>query len=123
MFQPDCVIVFDLEATCFRLRKPPAPEVIEIGAVKTDLIGNELSRYQAYVLPTRAPKLSKFCTKLTGIQQYQIDDADEFPLAVEDFKHWIFEGVNEPILTSWGRYDIRQLRNQSMEHFLPSFDL
>lgn len=115
------IIVFDLEATCFRLKKPPPPEIIEIGAVKLDAEGNEISKFQSFVKPVIAPRLSKFCTKLTGIRQEHVNHADEFDSVIFDFEDWIMQDAQKvPILASWGRYDIQQLHmeTQRIDHQL-----
>ena len=107
------IIVFDLEATCFRLHKPPPQEIIEIGAVKINRDGEEISRFHCHVKPVIAPKLSRFCRKLTGISQVQVERADEFIYVIDEFEDWINETSKEAVLTSWGRYDFNQLHLES----------
>ncbi len=73
-------VIVDLEATCWMGRPDPRQmEIIEIGSVllasKTGPIEKE---FASFVRPIRKPMLSAFCMGLTGIQQHQIDKADDF---------------------------------------------
>lgn len=100
-------IVFDLEATCWRLRKPPRQEIIEIGATKLNDAGQRVSEFSAFVRPKLNPKLSSFCKELTSIEQYEIDRAQDFEDVMYDFEDWL--GGTSSLFLSWGDYDRKQL--------------
>ncbi len=102
-------IIFDLEATCWRLRKPPRQEIIEIGAVKVDPQGNRVGEFNAFIKPSLNPQLSDFCKKLTSIEQADIDRADDFQEVIWSFEDWLFHTDDRFTLLSWGDYDKQQL--------------
>lgn len=102
-------IVFDLEATCWEKGTDPArQEVIEIGAVELDARLEPIREFRTFVRPTREPRLSDFCTKLTGIKQSDVDPAEPFAAALARFVAWIGPAPFE--LCSWSGYDLEQLR-------------
>jgi inhibitor of KinA sporulation pathway (predicted exonuclease) len=102
-------IVYDLEATCWQSEyeaRGKKQEIIEIGALKIDNEGNIDSRFESFVRPVFHPTLTAFCTDLTSITQVDVNQADKFPIVIEDFQDWI--GMNddeEYLLCSWGFFD------------------
>ena len=79
-------------------------EVIEIGAVKVNPLGEVLDTFSRFVIPTVNPRLSGFCKKLTSIKQDDVNRAKHFPKVIEEFKEWI--DIDEDYcLCSWGKYD------------------
>lgn len=112
-------IIFDLEATCW-LGRPPGGhnEVIEIGAYKINAYGEILDKFSKFVKPTVNPLLSHFCTKLTSIEQHNVDAAYHFPRVIEDFKNWIDIYDEDYVLCSWGAFDIQLLKNDCNLHRL-----
>lgn len=110
-----CLIVFDLEATCWAAgTRPERMEVIEFGAVRLDPAGDR--EFASFVRPSREPELSEFCTELTGIRQPDVDGAPLFPEAFAAFAAWVDE--EPPPLACWGAWDDGQLRRQCREHGL-----
>jgi inhibitor of KinA sporulation pathway (predicted exonuclease) len=105
------LLVIDLEATCDDQGRVPKGEmeVIEIGAV---MVRREtlqpISEYQAFVRPIRHPELTDFCTKLTSIQQRDVDSALPLPEVIRVLKRWLY-GFSDVIASSWGDYDHHQL--------------
>ena len=92
-------IVLDLEATCWMGRPPKGVnEIIEIGAIKINRYGEVLGQFSSLVKPTVNPKISGFCSRLTGIKQNQLDLADPF-------RSWITEHGSDYVLGSWGSND------------------
>lgn len=62
------IVIVDLEATCWSDGESPSieeMETIEIGCVLCNLDGHILDEFSTFVLPTKNPILSVFCTKLT----------------------------------------------------------
>ena len=104
-------IVFDLEATCWEhQRASDQMETIEIGAVALDENGAVTDEFGCFVRPVAHPKLSEFCTRLTSITQMDVDGAEYFARAFEQFVAWAEQGGESLLLVSWGAYDPRQLQ-------------
>ncbi|VVC37331.1 Ribonuclease H-like domain,Exonuclease, RNase T/DNA polymerase III [Cinara cedri] len=84
-------VIIDIEATCTKDNPQDYKfEIIEFPAVLVDAKNQTIiDHFQAYVKPTINPKLSEFCTELTGITQSQIDSADPFPICLKRFKEWL----------------------------------
>lgn len=101
------LVVYDLEASCWRGVWHRRKETIEIGAVGYRRGAPHWEEFHTYVRPVRIPKLSRFCTELTGITQEQVDGAPTFPQALASFLAWA--GGGEVTLASWGPYDAWQL--------------
>lgn len=106
----------DLEGTCWEPGEHPALaadqrnecEVLEIGAVRPA----DGAEFRTFVRPRRHPRLSAFCTKLTGIRQEDVDQAPSFPDALAAFL--AFAGGDEDlVLASWGAWDDRQLKRDA----------
>lgn len=69
----DFLAVLDFEATCEDNVRLDPQEIIELPTVLIDTRRNEVvDTFQTYVRPMAHPKLTKFCTELTGIQQVRL---------------------------------------------------
>ena len=97
----------DLEATCWMGRPPKGiNEIIEIGAVKVNQYGEVVGEFSSLVKPVVNPRISGFCSRLTGIKQKQLNLADTFDKVIREFQAWIHEnGDDEYVLGSWGSND------------------
>jgi len=106
-------LIIDLEATCWKQRRNDN-EIIEIGAVLLNHEYKIIKTFQTFVKPTKNPKLSPFCTKLTSIQQKQVDNAPGFPVALKRFIKQVEKASNRDIkniiFCSWGYYDKHQFQ-------------
>jgi inhibitor of KinA sporulation pathway (predicted exonuclease) len=110
-------IIFDLEATCWETRgSGQRNEIIEIGALKFNEVGEKIDEFCAFVYPKLNPILSPFCKQLTHIKQSDIDSALPFPEVLSGFQEWIGEDY---LLCSWGLYDRNQLKADCKLHELP----
>ena len=109
-------IVYDLEATCWRSRKPRKVEIIEIGAVKMNERLEVVDDFCQFVRPKLHPEISPFCTKLTSIVQDDIEDAPLFNEAIEVFEDWVGFDRTRSMLMSWGEFDRRQFMNDARLH-------
>ncbi len=100
--------------------RPPkgVQEIIEIGAVKVNPVGEILSRFSYFVKPWVNPVLSGFCKKLTSIKQEEVNRASKFPKVVEEFKDWIDIYDEDYQLCSWGKFDVQLLKNDCALHKL-----
>jgi ERI1 exoribonuclease 3 len=85
--------VLDFEATCDREPGVVENEVIEFPGVLVDLeIGAVVSDFQQYVQPVRNPKLTAFCTELTGITNEVIASQGVlFPEALSRHRTWLMK--------------------------------
>ncbi|MGC4417198.1 MULTISPECIES: exonuclease domain-containing protein [Cupriavidus] len=108
------VLVVDLEATCSEDMTGWDMETTEIGAcVVRD--GAVLACFQTFVRPVVNPRLTAFCTALTGISQSDVDSAPLFPVAAELLRQFV-ELHQEPgsSWASWGAYDRTQLTRDAL---------
>lgn len=118
------VIVFDVEATCWKNVWNRRKETIEIGAVhwRRGKPAAEWPEFQTFVKPVRLPKLSNFCIELTGIEQKDVDAAPLFPRALHDFLEWM-KAKDDVVIASWSGYDLWQLDLDLQLHALPKLSL
>lgn len=64
------LLILDFEATCGDPIKNGEHEIIEFPTLLFNLQKNEVqSQFHEYVKPIRHPRLTDFCTQLTGITQ------------------------------------------------------
>ncbi|AYV83834.1 MAG: exonuclease [Hyperionvirus sp.] len=119
--------VLDFEATCWDSSDIPNKgkpyEIIEFPSVlfkveKTEK-GSTLkftSEFQRYCKPVQNPKLSEFCTKLTGIEQHQVQDADEFPTVLKAHYDWLIQqtGTSKVIFITCGSWDFENALNKEL---------
>ncbi|KAH7107418.1 hypothetical protein BKA62DRAFT_683333 [Auriculariales sp. MPI-PUGE-AT-0066] len=94
----DYYLVLDVEGTCIAGSTMNWPnEIIEwpvvlLGWQDTPQGTRELSvldEFRSYVRPTFRPKLSEFCTQLTGITQSDVDSAETWKEVIKRFNRWI----------------------------------
>jgi len=111
-------LVVDLEGTCCDDGSiPPAErETIEIGAVIVTDAGEISGDFSKLVKPVRHPSLTRFCTKLTGIRQHDVDVATPFPSVFGEFLAW---AGDRRMFCSWGKYDLDQFRRDCSWNHLP----
>ncbi|RXG60065.1 hypothetical protein Avbf_14991 [Armadillidium vulgare] len=68
----DSFLVLDFEATCQEGTRISRPEIIEFPVLKVDSRTFDVTaKFHRYVRPVLNPQLTDFCTKLTGITQFQ----------------------------------------------------
>lgn len=84
-------------------------EIIEIGAVKLDEEGNEISSYKEYVLPQYSKEMDATCQELTGITMAMLAGAPHFTDAFNHFLDWCHESGNDYEMYAWSENDWRQL--------------
>ncbi|MEL7244456.1 MAG: 3'-5' exonuclease [Cyanobacteria bacterium J06573_2] len=113
-------LIVDLEATCSNDGSVPREEmeIIEIGAIMLNRSTWEIdSEYQRFIKPVIHPKLTKFCTELTTINQQDVETAATFPEVMIQFKKWI-DTYPKNIFCSWGNYDKNQFLQDCAFHNL-----
>ncbi|KAH3805717.1 3'-5' exoribonuclease 1-like [Dreissena polymorpha] len=85
----DYLAVIDFEATCEENYPSYRHEIIEFPVVLVDVDKMEIvAKFQEYVRPLLNPKLSSFCTSLTGITQEKVDQADPFVDVLAKVEAW-----------------------------------
>lgn len=86
----DYFAVIDFEATCEENNIDFHHEIIEFPIILVDLNKMEIvEKFHEYVRPVINPKLTKFCSKLTGISQATVDAADTFPEILDHVEEWL----------------------------------
>lgn len=111
------LLVIDVEATCDENDPSFDMEIIEVGAVWVAADGTVVDRFQAFVRPVINPRLTPFCSTLTGIRQEDVDSALLFPVVAEALRTFV-TSHQEPDAkwASWGAWDSRQLEKDSARH-------
>ena len=85
-------------------------EIIEIGAVKIDEDGKEISSYKEYVLPEYTTAMNQTCQELTGITMEMLAGKPHFRQAFDHFLTWCNEGCpNAYEMFAWSENDWLQL--------------
>ena len=112
-------VIVDLEATCWMRRVDPRRmEIIEMGSVLlASATGPVRKEFASFVRPIKATVLSAFCMGLTGIQQKEVDQADDFSIVLPRFLKWI--GQEPYRLCSWSDFDLYQMKTDCARHGLP----
>ena len=105
----DKILIIDLEATCGDSVPRDEMEIIEVGMVVCDLAGNEYDRFQMFSKPVRHTTLTDFCKTLTGINQDQVDFAEDWDFVADRISAFISRH-DITIWGSWGDYDKNQIR-------------
>jgi inhibitor of KinA sporulation pathway (predicted exonuclease) len=116
------LLALDVEATCDDGGAVPRHEMetIEIGAIIATASWEVIDEFQTFIRPIRHPRLTSFCTRLTGIGQADVDGAPSFSEAAEAFKGWFSRYPDLTHWGSWGDYDKRQLEQDCVLHGLSS---
>jgi len=122
------ICVLDFEATCWNdpnIDKSKI-EIIEFPSVLYKLENNNLEKigeFHEYVKPIINPKLSNFCTELSGIQQETVDKADIFEKVYNRHQKWIKDNVKDLdnlYFLTCGAWDLRtqlprELKNKKLK--------
>lgn len=88
-------------------------EIIEIGAVKIDEDGKEISSYQEYVRPDYSAEMNETCQELTGITMAMLTDKPHFTEAFGHFLTWCKENNEDDYeMYAWSENDWRQLTRE-----------
>jgi inhibitor of KinA sporulation pathway (predicted exonuclease)/plasmid maintenance system antidote protein VapI len=117
------IVVVDIEHTCAMGGSipPEERETIEIGAVLIDTCSLQIiDEFSELIRPITHPKLSQFCTELTGITQGELDVAAHFSEVFAHFIDWLPDN-SDYVLATWGSYDIVQLNIDCAVHGMASF--
>ena len=98
------VLVIDFESTCWEERvNVPPQEIIEFPVVLVSLTtGSVVSEFHQYCQPVEQPRLSPFCTQLTGITQDTVDDGLPLATCLVLFRQWLDSVIREHSLVFMG---------------------
>jgi 3'-5' exoribonuclease 1 len=118
-------IILDLEATCWQGNAMDRrQEVIELAAYHVNGYGEWGEHFNAFVRPLDHPRLSAYCTELTGITQEMVDKARRFDVVGQRFQDWLETIDGQLLLCTWGAKDVPILLGECKRHdidpdFLP----
>ncbi len=113
--------ILDFEATCWdsptRDNQGKPHEIIEFPSVLYKVNDKNrleyVSEFQKYCKPVLNPKLSAFCTELTGIEQKTVDSAELFPYVMNAHYKWLLKStdnqVNDVIFVTCGAWDFSRM--------------
>lgn len=87
----DNYVIIDFEATCDNTDPHNyRHEIIEFpGVLVCTKSCRVISEFHSYVRPSVNPKLTSFCTSLTGITQDKVNFAPMFPEVLQKFEDWL----------------------------------
>lgn len=93
--QLEYLLILDFEATCQDNSlgpMRPVQEIIEFPVVQISTADwSEVRRFHKYIRPTEVPKLTSFCTTLTGIIQEMVDNQPTISEGLNEFDAWFKE--------------------------------
>lgn len=102
--------VVDLEATCQEnINKKDINEIIEIGVVACNDNSEIIFYWSSVIQPKLNKTLSKFCKKLTSINQYEINEAQNFNEVIENFISFCKTmniDSSSCVWYTWGEWDL-----------------
>ncbi|XP_032243157.1 ERI1 exoribonuclease 3 [Nematostella vectensis] len=118
----DYYLVLDFEATCDDKNKPKPQEIIEFPVTKVNsrTLQTEAEFHQ-YVCPTAHPKLTTFCTDLTGITQDMVEGKPDLQTTLQTFHDWMGEnglldsGLSSCFVTC-GDWDLKTMLPLQCKH-------
>lgn len=103
------LIFFDFEMLCSeRGMSFFDMEAIRLGAVKYNLITNEITFFDHYIKPHQQEPLSNFCKNLTNIKDQDIADANDFSQVLNEFVSWV-GNIDNSRFYSWSSNDLSRL--------------
>lgn len=114
------LLILDFEANCIENGTLECQEIIEFPVVPIDVKNLKVMEdkiFHTYVKPTVVPKLTEFCTKLTGITQAQVDQGITLGDTLVKLHQWLkdngFNYQNSTFVTC-GKWDLNTcLRNEA----------
>lgn len=112
-------IILDLEATCWQGNDMDRrQEIIELAAWHVNGYGEWGESFQRFVRPTDHPRLSAYCTDLTGIRQDQVDSARKIGTVLEEFSLWLEDIPAPQLICTWGDKDMPIIYAECLRHDL-----
>lgn len=107
--------IVDIEATCWeKPNNPDLNEIIEIAIIVCDSDFQIVSSWNSFVKPIVNQKLSPFCSKLTGIKQYHLENAKNLQQVISEFNNWFCPHFSTNATQiewyTWGDWDVKALK-------------
>lgn len=110
------ICVLDFEKTCEQDVQLDPQEIIEFPSVLVEIGDGKncvnVAEFESFVKPTVHPKLTPFCTELTGITQASVDSALTLPAVLEQHHAWLTKhvGMDESCCTflTCGDFDLKR---------------
>jgi len=110
------ICILDFEATCWAgsINKEQM-EIIECPSQLFQIDHRErmilIDEFHEYCRPVLNPKLTEFCTELTGITQETVDAADIFPNVLQRHNAWLRKhcGNERIVIATCGAWDIKTM--------------
>jgi len=112
-------VVLDFEATCEKSGQIHPQEIIEFPMVLVDAVSLQVEdEFRTYVRPVHHPRLTEFCTELTGITQDLVAAAPEFPEAMRRACSWLQErrGERRALFVTCGDWDLLTMLPAQCQH-------
>lgn len=105
-------VILDLESPCAKNRKNynrfDCNEIISIGAIKLNEKREVIDEIELLVKPKISKQITKFCTKLTGITNDDLRNANYFDKVIIEFINWV--GDDDTIYLHWGPNDETKIK-------------
>lgn len=113
--QLDCILVVDVEATCWEGDPPAgqASDIVEIGLCLLDIASIEREEKASFIVRPERYTVSEYCTRLTTLTPEQASQGISFAEACEILRRKY--RAKERVWASYGDYDRRQFERQCME--------
>lgn len=109
--------VLDLEATCWQGNAMDRrQEIIELAAYSVNGYREWNDTFQRFIKPVDHPRLSAYCTELTGITQEQVNKAKRFEFVFGEFQDWMDTHDQPQLLCTWGSKDMIIIREECKAH-------
>jgi len=95
-------------------------EIIQVGYVLVDKLGNEIERYSSYIKPKLFPQISKRTVKFLHIEQCSVSGGIDYL----DFYYKFRKLNNEysPMIFVWGKNDQLELNKMNKIHRVKKFN-
>lgn len=115
----DCIVIVDVESTCWESATPPGEdnEIIEIGVCLLDVTTGERQDRESILVRPERSKISAFCTQLTTLTQVQVDQGISFAEACDLLKKK-YKSDNRQ-WASYGDYDRQMFDSQCQKRGVP----
>jgi inhibitor of KinA sporulation pathway (predicted exonuclease) len=107
----------------WRINKACPNEIIEMGAIKTDVALNVIDTFRIIVKPQIYRTLDKRVKRLTCFTEADLEQGVRFPEAVTLFIDWMTKGQEVPTLCTFGSADIGVLKENWRFYYPDAGDL
>jgi len=95
----DYICVLNFEANCMQTKIPTPQEIIEFPVLLVNVRTGEVEdAFHNYVKPDVHPKISQYCTKLTGITREMVNQGVPLDRALADHDAWL---EKHKLLPAW----------------------